>query len=167
MPHPFLLFVAVFCACSSRGGRGIFTARECCGAPAAQEAVSRAIGYLQKESAAWLGTRKCAACHHVPMPLWAPNEAGRQGYAIDGDFVANTFASTLGSMENMQASALFNRPDAPPDPRPLAQGVNIGHCIHGGGRAGIPGLGQAEKESLGFITQEILKKQWTARGTFI
>ncbi len=33
--------------------------------------VDRAIGYLQTESASWLKTRKCAACHHVPMPLWA------------------------------------------------------------------------------------------------
>ena len=36
-----------------------------------QQTVDRAIGYLQTESAAWLNTRKCAACHHVPMPLWA------------------------------------------------------------------------------------------------
>ena len=35
-----------------------------------QQAVDRAIGYLQTESAAWLNTRKCAACHHAPMPLW-------------------------------------------------------------------------------------------------
>jgi len=48
-----------------------------------QQTVERAIGYLQTESAAWLKTRKYAACHHVPMPLWALNEAERQGYAID------------------------------------------------------------------------------------
>jgi hypothetical protein len=36
-----------------------------------QQTVERAIGYLQTESAAWLRTRKCAACHHAPMPLWA------------------------------------------------------------------------------------------------
>src|SRR5262249_6939862 len=34
------------------------------------QAVGRAIGYLQAESGAWLKTRKCAACHHAPMPLW-------------------------------------------------------------------------------------------------
>jgi hypothetical protein len=41
------------------------------------QTVDRAIGYLQTESAAWLNTRKCAACHHVPMPLWALSEAER------------------------------------------------------------------------------------------
>src|SRR5205823_4713638 len=35
-----------------------------------QKTVDRAIGYLQTESASWLKSRGCAACHHVPMPLW-------------------------------------------------------------------------------------------------
>src|SRR5258707_1165621 len=55
--------------------------------------VERSIGYLQTESAAWLNQRKCAACHHVPMPLWALNEAGKQGYAIDKKYVAATIES--------------------------------------------------------------------------
>src|SRR5262245_10010002 len=38
--------------------------------PQVRQAVDRAVTYLQTESAAWLNTRKCAACHHVPMPLW-------------------------------------------------------------------------------------------------
>ena len=66
-----------------------------------QQTVERAIGYLQTESAAWLRTRKCAACHHAPMPLWALSEADRQGYAIDKKFLADMAAATLGSLENM------------------------------------------------------------------
>src|SRR4051812_19002296 len=65
----------------------------------AQHTVERAIGYVQTESATWLSQRKCAACHHVAMPLWALGEAGRQGYAIDRKFVADTFEATLGSPE--------------------------------------------------------------------
>src|SRR5262249_44549353 len=38
--------------------------------PQVQQAVASAVKYLQSESAAWLNTRKCAACHHVPLPLW-------------------------------------------------------------------------------------------------
>ncbi|MHC5543140.1 hypothetical protein ACYOEI_33375, partial [Singulisphaera rosea] len=34
-----------------------------------QATVEHAIGYLRAESGAWLKTRKCAACHHVPMVL--------------------------------------------------------------------------------------------------
>src|SRR5215813_10537183 len=61
------------------------------------QTLERAIGSLQTESAAWLKTRKCAACHHVPMPLWALSEAERQGYTIDKKFVADTTESLLGS----------------------------------------------------------------------
>src|ERR1700694_3348456 len=78
--------------------------------PQVQQTVGRAIKYLQTESAAWLNTRKCAACHHVPMPLWALSEADRQGYAIDKKFLADTAEATLGSPEKMIASKLVNSP---------------------------------------------------------
>src|SRR5258708_5818447 len=83
-----------------------------------QQTVDRAIGYLQTESAAWLKTRKCAACHHAPMPLWALGEAERQGYAIDKKFVADTIESLLGSKDKLLASKIFPNPADPPDPRP-------------------------------------------------
>ena len=70
------------------------------------QAVDRAIGYVQTESAAWLNTRKCAACHHVPMPLWALNEADRQGYTIDKEYVADTFESLLGTKDKLLASRI-------------------------------------------------------------
>src|SRR5215212_8429683 len=79
------------------------------------QTIELAIGYLQTESAAWLKTRKCAACHHVPMPLWALGEAERQGYAIDRKFVADTAESLLGSRDKLMASRIFPNPAGPPD----------------------------------------------------
>src|SRR5712664_492990 len=81
--------------------------------PQVQQTVDRAIKYLQSESAAWLNTRKCAACHHVPMPLWALGEADRQGYAIDKKFLADTIESLLGSKDKLMASKIFPDPTAP------------------------------------------------------
>ena len=79
---PFAVFIAAFCLSH------LALADEPASIPPAtpqqvQQTVDRAIGYLQTESAAWLNTRQCAACHHLPMPLWALGEAERQGYAID------------------------------------------------------------------------------------
>src|SRR4051812_6764562 len=75
-----------------------------------QQTVERAIKYLQTESADWLRSRKCAACHHVQMPLWALSEAERQGYVIDKKFVADTTESLLGSRDKLMASKLFPNP---------------------------------------------------------
>jgi hypothetical protein len=69
-----------------------------------QQTVERAIEYMQTESAAWLNTRKCAACHHVPMPLWTLSEAERQEYAIEKKFVADTTESLLGSRDKMSSA---------------------------------------------------------------
>src|SRR5580692_7228496 len=90
------------------------------------QTVDRAIGYLQTESAAWLKTRKCAACHHVPMPLWALSEAERRGYAINKQFVADTTESLLGSRDKLMASKIFPNPADAPDPRPQGRGLNMG-----------------------------------------
>lgn len=124
-----------------------------------RQTVVRAIGYLQTESAAWLSTRKCAACHHVPMPLWALSEADRQGFAIDKKFVADTIEATLGSREKMIASKLVNDPAAPPDPRPSGQGVNMGTVFMAVAAQSFPALEKGQKQSLGLIVEDVVKKQ--------
>jgi glyoxylase-like metal-dependent hydrolase (beta-lactamase superfamily II) len=87
-----------------------------------QQAAERAIGYLQAESAAWLETRKCAACHHGPLPPWTLGEAARKGYAVDEEHVSDTVESLLGSKDKLMASKIFPDSAAPPDPRPQGRG---------------------------------------------
>jgi hypothetical protein len=124
-----------------------------------QQTVARAIGYLQTESAAWLSTRKCAACHHVPMPLWALGEAERQGYAIDKKFVAETIESLLGNRDKLMASKIFPNPSDPPDPRPQGQGLNMGLPFLAVAAQSFPSLEVGQRQSLKVIAEEIIKKQ--------
>ncbi|HEY3788024.1 MAG TPA: hypothetical protein VGL71_04175, partial [Urbifossiella sp.] len=90
------------------------------------QTVDRALGYLQTESAAWLKSRGCAACHHVPLPLWALSEAEQHGYSIDKKYLVETFDSLLGSKEKLLATRIFPNPDDKPDPRPQGRGLNMG-----------------------------------------
>jgi hypothetical protein len=124
-----------------------------------RQTVERAIDYLQTESAAWLETRKCAACHHVPLPLWALSEAGRQGYAIDKAFVTATAESLLGSKDGLLATKIFPNPAAPPDPRPSGRGLNMGLPMLAVAARALPALGDGQKQSLRLIAQEIVNKQ--------
>src|SRR5438067_7219939 len=124
-----------------------------------RQTVERAIGFLQTESAAWLNTRKCAACHHVPMPLWALGEAEGRGYAIDKEFVAGTIESLLGSKDKLMASKIFPDPAAPPDPRPQGRGLNMGLPMLAVAAQALPSLNEGQKQSLKLIAEEIVKKQ--------
>jgi hypothetical protein len=127
--------------------------------PQVQQAVDRAVKYLRAESAAWLNTRKCAACHHVPLPLWALGEAERQGYAIDKQFVADTVESLLGSKDKLMASRVFPNPADPPDPRPQGRGLNMGLPMLAVAARSLPSLSEGQKPSLQLIAKEIVKKQ--------
>jgi hypothetical protein len=123
------------------------------------QTVDRAIVYLQTESAAWLNTRKCAACHHVPMPLWALGEAERQGYVIDKKFVADTTESLLGSKDKLLTSKIFPNPADPPDTRPQGRGLNMGLPFLAVAARSMPALKEGQKQSLKLIAEEIVQKQ--------
>jgi hypothetical protein len=127
--------------------------------PQVHQTVDRAIKYLQTESSAWLNTRKCAACHHLPMPLWALGEADRRGYAIDKKFVAATAESVLGSRDKLMASKIFPDPAVTPDPRPQGRGLNMGLPMLAVAAQSLPSLTEGQRQSLKLIAEEIVKRQ--------
>ncbi len=127
--------------------------------PQVHQAVDRATKYLQTESAAWLNTRKCAACHHVPLPLWALGEADRQGYTIDKKYVTDTVESLLGSKDKLLSTRIFPNPADPPDTRPQARGLNMGLPFLAAAVQTLPSLTDGQKQSLKLIAEEIVKKQ--------
>jgi hypothetical protein len=143
---------------------GVGGANEPVAVPAAnaeqiQQAVDRGIGYLQLESSAWLKTRKCAACHHAPLPLWALSEAGQHGYAIDKTYLTDTIESLLGSREALLSSRVFPNPADPPDPRPQGRGLNMALPMLVVAARSLPSLTDGQRQSLQLIAEEIISKQ--------
>ena len=124
-----------------------------------RKSVDRAIGYLQTESAAWLKSRGCAACHHLPMPLWALSEAQQQGYTIDKKYLADTFETLLGSKDKLMGSKIFPNPADKPDPRPQGRGLNMGLPFLVVAAQSLPSLTEGQNQSLKLIAEEIVKKQ--------
>jgi hypothetical protein len=124
-----------------------------------RQTIERAIGYLQTETADWLKTRGCAACHHAPMSLRALSEAQLHGFKVDEKFVADTVESLLGSKEKLMSSKIFPNPADPPDPRPQGRGLNMGLPFLAVAAQSMPSLTEGQKESLKLIIEEIVKKQ--------
>lgn len=124
-----------------------------------RQTVDRAIPYLQTETGTWLKTRKCAACHHAPLAIWALGEADRQGYAIDRKYLTDTVESLLGSEEKLKASRIFPNPADPPDPRPQGRGLNMGLPFLAVAARSLTSLEAGQKQSLKLIAEEIIRKQ--------
>ncbi|MBX9792623.1 MAG: terpene cyclase/mutase family protein [Pirellulales bacterium] len=161
-----MLYRCLFAACALSLCCPLVTADEPAAIPAAtseqiHQAVERAVGYLQTESAAWINTRKCAACHHTPMAMWALGEAERQGYPIDKKYLLDTTESLLGSKDKLLASRIFPNPADPPDPRPQARGLNMGLPFLAVAARSLTSLTEEQQQSLQLIAEEILAKQQT------
>jgi hypothetical protein len=124
-----------------------------------QQTVDRATAYLQAESNDWWTKRQCAACHHLPMPLWAFNEADNQGYAIDQKYLSDLTEAMLGSEEKLRATRIFPDPSVPPDPRPQGRGLNMGLPMLAVAAQSSRGLEERHQQSLQRINEEIVAKQ--------
>jgi hypothetical protein len=78
--------------------------------PQSRQAIERSLGYLEKEGVAWVRKQHCASCHHVPLMVWALNEARTKGYRVNEKALAEVTTWALAT-EN-QAEAF---PDLPLD----------------------------------------------------
>lgn len=160
MARTMSLALCLFAICGAGMVRADDAAAKAGGAaPPVAQTVQRAIGYVQAESASWLKSRGCAACHHVPLVLWSLSEAERRGYAVDKKFVAETLEGALGSHEKLIAAKLAAGPNDPPDTRPLAKGVNMGQAYMAAIARMLPALTAGQKETVQWIADDIVKKQ--------
>src|SRR5438034_2423332 len=73
------------------------------------DAVRKALGYLEARGVAWMRERKCASCHHVPMMIWTMHEAQRHGFAVNKDALAEVTAFALA--DDNRAKLLPNADD--------------------------------------------------------
>ncbi|MFO1096287.1 MAG: prenyltransferase/squalene oxidase repeat-containing protein [Planctomycetaceae bacterium] len=124
-----------------------------------RQTVDRAVAYLQTESGTWLSTRKCAACHHAGMPLWALSVADQRGYTIDRQYLADRIEQLLGNEENLFGSRIFPNPADPPDPRPSGRGLNMGLPFLAVAARSLPKLTDGQAESLRKIDDLTVQKQ--------
>jgi len=164
MPRISWLALLSALLCSVAAARAAVPAVTPVGIPSASTAqihqtVDRATQYVRNESADWLKTRKCAACHHAPMPLWALIEADRRGYTVDKKFVTETTESLLGSKDKLLASRIFPNPVDRSDPRPQGRGLNLGLPMLAVAAQSLSPLTEGQRHSLQLIAQEIVKKQ--------
>lgn len=99
-------------------------------APADREttraAVRRSLTFLAEDMDAWRAKRKCAACHHGPMFVWAGAVAQRQGYAVD---LAKVRETTTWMIEDQRARVFGNAPGAAVDRVSLAS-LYLAHALN-------------------------------------
>jgi hypothetical protein len=75
-----------------------------------RKAVERGTSYLEEQGMAWMKKQECAACHHVPLMVWALNEARNQGYPVNETALGEV---TRWSLDEKNHAQVF--PDLPLD----------------------------------------------------
>lgn len=93
----------------------------------ARTVIDRGLTFLEKDTIKWRQDRGCSTCHHGVMSVWALNEAKKQGFAVNGDALADIMEWTK--------SRFIRRLDLPRDPRPgwslvSVPGIYLGVMSH-------------------------------------
>src|SRR3954464_6140988 len=73
-----LLMLFLGCALAARGENVAQPTKE-----RLEPAITRSLGFLEKEMDTWMNKRDCNGCHHVPEMLWTYREAKARGVAVD------------------------------------------------------------------------------------
>lgn len=45
--------------------------------------ITKGLGYLEKGGQAWMTSKKCNGCHHIPEMIWSHREARKRGFPVD------------------------------------------------------------------------------------
>ena len=45
--------------------------------------ITKGLGFLAKEGEAWMKSKDCNGCHHMPEMLWSHREAMQRGFGVD------------------------------------------------------------------------------------
>src|SRR4051812_24630948 len=61
-----------------------------------RKTILRSLPFLEERGMAWMETRRCSSCHHVPMMLWSHYEARQRGFPVNDAAVAEAQAWALG-----------------------------------------------------------------------
>jgi hypothetical protein len=75
----------------------------------ARKTAERGLAFLENDAAKWRKERKCATCHQGTMTVWALSEARSQGYAVNGESLADVVKWTKERLQGI---------DKPRDTRP-------------------------------------------------
>src|SRR5215469_16012653 len=65
-------------------------------------AVEGSTGFLEKEGVAWMKKQQCASCHHIPVMVWALNEARNRGYRVNEKLLGEVTSWALAADNDAQ-----------------------------------------------------------------
>jgi squalene-hopene/tetraprenyl-beta-curcumene cyclase len=70
--------------------------------PQLRQIVGRSTQFLEKEGAAWMKKQQCASCHHIPVMVWALNEARNRGHPVNEKLLSEVTSWALAAENHAQ-----------------------------------------------------------------
>jgi hypothetical protein len=70
--------------------------------PQFRQVVQRSTEYLQKQGATWMKKQQCASCHHIPVMVWALNEARNRGYQVNDKLLSEVTSWAIAAENHAQ-----------------------------------------------------------------
>jgi hypothetical protein len=114
----------------------------------ARKVIERGLTLLEKDTLKWRQERGCSTCHHGTMTIWALSEAKKQGYAVNGEALADITEWTK--------SRFIRRLDLPRDPREGWSLVSVPWIYLGAMSHNLPVL---SREEVNIVARHLARHQ--------
>src|SRR5580704_15620481 len=89
------------------------------------QAVEKALAFLENEAIQWKKEHRCISCHHGTMTIWALSEAKGQGFNVSTDRLSEMNHTAFGETGALIKAGIVSDPAKPVDSQPGGNIVSL------------------------------------------
>jgi hypothetical protein len=123
------------------------------------QAVEKALVFLENEAIQWSKERRCLSCHHGTMTIWALSEAKGQGFNISTDRLSEMNHSAFGETGALIKASIVSDPAKPVDSQPGRNIVSLSTFNLAMASRFVPSLDKVSRQELDLMVKDIVKHQ--------
>jgi squalene-hopene/tetraprenyl-beta-curcumene cyclase len=123
------------------------------------QAVEKALVFLEKEAIQWKKERHCISCHQGTMAIWVLSEAKGQGFNVSTDGLAEMNHSTFGETGALIKAGIVSDPAKPVDPQSGFNIVSLSSFNLAMASRFVPSLDKVSRQELDLMVRDIVKHQ--------
>src|SRR5579871_3650698 len=123
------------------------------------QAVQKALVFLENEAIQWKQEHRCLSCHHGTMTIWVLNEANGQGYHVNTERLSEMNHAAFGETGALIRARIISDPTKPVDSQPGGNVVSLSTFNLAMASRSVPSPDPVSGQELDLMARDIVRHQ--------